>query len=295
MQIKDIKKTIRDYKDYLQFGKGLSRNSISAYIKDILSYINFQKKENCSDPGITRVFIRNYIFSLKQKKYKTNTINRIISSIKSFINYYKSLEIEDKQNNFEMSHLKKEKTLPSFLFNNEMEDLLSLTGESLLGIRDNAILELFYSTGIRVSELINIKQHDIANNSIRIMGKGNKERFVFFGQKAENALKKYVKIRNILLKNKKCDYLFLNARGSQLTTRGIRFIVARYVNQLAISKKISPHSLRHTFATHLLEKGMDIRTLQELLGHANLSTTQVYTHTSIGHLKKVYDKYHPHS
>jgi integrase/recombinase XerC/integrase/recombinase XerD len=196
--------------------------------------------------------------------------------------------------------LKRDQRLPDFFFEEEMEQLLALPDESFLGKRDRAILELLYSTGCRVAELvsINISGLNYKRQSIRIVGKGNKERFVFIGREAMRALDAYLLVREEHVDRNDPDAvqaLFINSRGGRITTRGVFYIIRKYIEMAGVPKKVGPHTFRHSFATHVLDRGADIRAVQELLGHSSLSTTQVYTHLGLDRLKKIYRKAHPHA
>ncbi|MEE9193900.1 MAG: site-specific tyrosine recombinase/integron integrase, partial [Thermodesulfobacteriota bacterium] len=223
-----------------------------------------------------------------------STVSRKLTTLRSFFNFMVR-KGNLKQNPANLIPLpKKEKELPVFLSVDEVFKLIdSIDQEGILPLRDLAIIELLYSSGLRVSELTNIKVLDIDHreNFVKVSGKGNKERVVPFGSNAREVILQYLR-RRIELKPKD-DFLFLNNRGSGLTTRSIERIVKKYGLLSGISKKISPHALRHTFATHLLGGGADLRSIQELLGHSSLSTTQRYTHTSIEQIMKIYDKTHP--
>ena len=229
------------------------------------------------------------------KKYEKKTISRHISTLRSYYKYlYEEKKI--KKNPMELiSNPKLDKKLPNFLYYDELEILLNIPDKSTtLGIRDALILEMLYSTGIRVSELINIKMKDInrSNKKILIMGKGSKERYVLYGEVLDNLLDLYIKDSRIKL-NKNSEYLILNKNGNQITDRGIRLIISNILKKGSLDFHVSPHTLRHTFATHMLENGADLKSVQELLGHENLSTTQVYTHVTNERLRTVYLKTHP--
>ena len=196
-----------------------------------------------------------------------------------------------------ISNPKLDQTLPKFLYTNELEDLLLIPDQTTpLGARDAVMLELMYATGVRVSELIAIQIRDINfyDRKIKVMGKGSKERYVLYGSRLQSLLKDYLSnIRPVLLKNKNNDFLLLNHLGNPLTTAGVRAILNKIIQKGALKYHISPHVLRHTFATHMLNEGADLKSVQELLGHENLSTTQIYTHVSNEHLRQVYLHAHP--
>ncbi|MDC7124029.1 MAG: tyrosine-type recombinase/integrase, partial [Spirochaetales bacterium] len=196
--------------------------------------------------------------------------------------------------------LKKQHKLPDYLFEKEIDALIALTGTGFTGIRDRFILELLYSTGCRVSEAvsINISDIDFKDHAIKVSGKGQKERIVFLGKRAMNCLEEYLALRNIRADKDDPDAvnaLLLNFRGARITQRGIAGIIEKYVSKSGIVKNVSPHTFRHSFATHLVEHGADIRVVQEMLGHESLSTTQIYTHMGIERLRDVYNQAHPHA
>jgi integrase/recombinase XerC len=199
---------------------------------------------------------------------------------------------------FDIGYPKKEKKLPKFVYYDELENIFEEAKKGKFGIRNSLIIELLYDTGVRVSELSNIKIKDIdySNNSIRIMGKGSYERIVYFGEYAKNIIDEYLNnFRNSHLKNKIHEYLIINKNGDKITDRGIRKILDDILKGVSLKMHITPHSLRHTFATHLLENGCDIKVVQELLGHKHLSTTSIYTHVTNERLREVYLKCHPRS
>ncbi|MEG1015598.1 MAG: tyrosine-type recombinase/integrase, partial [Bacilli bacterium] len=194
-----------------------------------------------------------------------------------------------------LCYIKKERKLPSFLYYNQIEEVMEFYKLSKYKLRDKLIFELLYSSGIRISELVNIliNDIDIDKKEIRILGKGSKERIVYFNDSTKNAISEYINNeRNILLKNESNKYLLLNKNGDKITDRGVRFIFDSLLKKNASSLDISPHTMRHTFATHLLDNGCDIKTVEELLGHSSLKTTQVYTHITNERLRSVYNKYH---
>ena len=221
-------------------------------------------------------------------------MKRKISSLRGFYKYLINNKVID-SNPFSLVSLpKKERHLPRFFYYNELEEMFQVPKlNTALGQRDRLLLEMLYATGVRVSELVNIKVSDINGEEIKVLGKGNKERIVEFGDYAESILELYLKEGYKHLNVKKSEYLFLNNRGGKLTTRGVRYILDNIINKTTIDKKISPHMLRHTFATHLLNEGCDLLTVQELLGHESLTATSIYTHITNDRLKEVYFKCHP--
>lgn len=282
---------------YLEKEKNYSINTVNSYRKDLnqfLKYLSTKKITKIDD--INYKFLRTYLVYLNDKKYSNRSIARMISSLKSFYKYLikKGIVKSNPMNLIKTPRL--EKTLPKFLYYDEIESILSIPDKNTpLGIRDALILEMLYSTGIRVSELINIKLKDILfdDRKILILGKGNKERYVLYGTKMEKLLNDYLNnCRNKLVKNNH-DYLIVNTFGNNITDRGVRKIIDSVLKKGAISYHISPHTLRHTFATHMLDSGADIRIVQELLGHESLSTTSIYTHVSNDKIRNVYYSTHP--
>jgi site-specific recombinase XerD len=291
------------YIRHLKFEKNLTENSINSYRKDIYQFINFIKKNNVEDvSGLNLEIFRKYLKYLDSCEYANRTIIRKYSSL---TNYFKFLET----NNFlgiQLTQLiaapKKNYRFYSFLTQSEIKLLIeSIDTTTILGKRNRALLEVIYSTGARVSEVesMTLKAVNLENNEIEVFGKGRKYRVVYLNQSACKYLRKYLDIRNYFSFSSKTqnyrkeDWLFLNKSGNQLTVRGIRKILKKYLDKCGISKKISPHDIRHSFATHLLQEGAGIREIQELLGHENISTTQIYTHLNLKKLKSDYDKFHP--
>ncbi len=282
---------------YLRFERGYSENTIINYKEDIKEFISYLSDNQIVYNKLTYQGIKPYLMKLHEFKYKRSTISRKISSLRSF---YKYLTVEDiiDDNPFLLVSLpKKEKKLPSFLYYNELEDLLVVPNmDNPLGQRNRLILELLYATGIRVGELIQIKMNDIDlhNRIISVTGKGNKMRNVIFGDCCKDIMNIYLKDGYLkLLNNKKCDHLILNNRGNQITERAIRYIINNLIKETSLKKHISPHTIRHTFATHMLESGADLLVVQELLGHESLSTTSIYTHVTNERLRSIYLKAHP--
>lgn len=292
-----MQKHILNFLKYLKYERGYSKNTIINYEKDINEFILFLDENNLNFKTLTYQNIRPYLMKLHDLKYERSTISRKISSLRSFYKYLSKENIV-KDNPFLLVSLpKKDKKLPSFLYYNELEDLFDIPDMNTpLGQRNRLIIELLYATGIRVGELVNIKLDDIDlyNRIIRITGKGNKMRDIIFSDYCKKIMNIYLNDGYLkLLKNKKSDYLILNNHGDQITTRAIRYILNNIIKNTSLKKHVSPHTLRHTFATHMLEAGADLLTVQELLGHESLSTTQIYTHITNEHLRTIYLKTHP--
>ncbi|KUO95104.1 hypothetical protein ATW55_11420 [Ferroacidibacillus organovorans] len=273
--------------------RNYSPNTVRAYLADVHSFLESYR----GAPGpIPSHVIRAYLATLMAKGFEKKSIARKVSALRAFHRALRTQGSEDMSAAVHVSLPKMDRKLPSFLTIDEMHELLkSPSHSSPLGIRDQAILEFLYATGIRVSECValNVSDLDLRMHSIRIMGKGRKERVVLFGRKAADAVADYLARGRPKLADANEKALFVNRNGGRLTDRSVRRLLDRYIEQLAITKQISPHSIRHTFATHMLEGGADLRVVQELLGHASLSSTQIYTHTAREHLVRVYEAAHP--
>jgi integrase/recombinase XerC len=296
---------IADFQIYLEVQRNVSKHTLKAYIADVEEFNSFLRESDIikkSDAliNVEPETIRTYLSHLYRKKVKKVTVNRKIYSLRSFYKYLLRAG-KIKNNPAEMVQTAKtEKYIPTFLSVDEMFQLLGDQGDnSVSGLRDHAMLELFYSSGLRLSELagLNVTDLDFRQALVKLRGKGKKERIVPVGQKALQAIDEYIKKTTEV--RKECDDnlfnnpLFLNARGKRITARSIARIVDAMTVKSGIGRKISPHALRHTFATHLLNAGADLRSIQELLGHESLSTTQKYTAVNINRMMEVYDKAHP--
>lgn len=289
-----IEEEIKNFKSYLLVEKKYSKNTIDAYERDLLK---FQEFITTTITKVTEKDIHNYLKELGKEGMNERSISRVISCLKSF---YKFLLIDkvvtkNPMENIEIPKLKK--ILPHTLTEEEVNRLLEVPLIDDFSYRNKAMLEVLYATGIRVTELVNLKLGDIdlENATLRTMGKGSKERIVPLGEYALRYLKIYLeKYRSRLLKRDYNDYLFLNNHGKQITRQGFFKIIKMRARDANIQKELSPHTLRHSFATHLLNHGADLRSIQELLGHSDISTTQIYTHVSNEHLKENYKEFHPH-
>jgi len=286
---------IIDFERFLKYERNYSGHTIRAYMNDLAEFEDFLKKNSIDLEKVSPKNLNLYSLNLYTKNSKS-TVSRKLTTLRSFFTFMVRKGLL-KQNPAKLIPLpKKEKSLPVFLTVDEVFNLInSIDQDGILPLRDLAIIELLYSSGLRVSEISKIKILDIDRKEglVKVTGKGNKERIVPFGSKAGEAILKYLERRSEL--KPKDDHFFLNNRGTGITTRSIDRIVKKYGLLSGISKKISPHALRHTFATHLLGSGADLRSIQELLGHSSLSTTQRYTHTSIEQIMKIYDETHPHA
>lgn len=286
-----------EFADYLRSQKGLSEKTVDAYADDVKRFHVFLKSENLNIDEINRTHLRSFLAELNSLKLEKSSINRIISGLRSYVKYRIRKGKTDAGGLLEVESLRKKEYIPEFLFDNEIEILLDFKPEDKYDFRDYFILELFLSTGIRVSELVNINAADmnLKSGELRVFGKGSKERIVLFRKRTESAFKSYMNVRNEFKPGINEKALFLNKFGKRLTDRGVRFIVQERLNNTALCKNISPHSLRHSFATSLLRNGADIKTVQILLGHSNIASTQIYTHMTLEELKTVYANCHPHS
>lgn len=275
--------------DYLKYEKNFSDHTIINYKVDLKEFYKYLEGKNIKEIDIND--IRGYLKELYDKKYSPSSISRKVSSLKS---YFKYLEAENKIKENPMaliSNPKKEKKLPTFLNYNDLEKLLNTPDkETEEGIRDSLILELLYSTGIRVSELVNIeiKNINFEEHKILVLGKGNKERYVYYGSKCTKQIEEYLKVRNA-----KTNYLLVNKHGNKLNERTVRKIIEETTKKAGLTIHVTPHTLRHTYATHMLNEGADLKSVGDLLGHENLSTTQIYTHVSNERLRNVYLNSHP--
>jgi len=284
-------KELDSYLDFLKFQKNYSDYTILNYENDILEYLNYIHSEGLNFKEIEYSDIRFFLMYLKDtKKDNNSSIDRKLSALRGFYKYMANEGIV-KSNVFSLvSGPKKSKKLPRYFEYNELEEMFSVPDDSPLGQRDLLLLEMLYATGCRVGELVSIKISDIdlGRRSILILGKGNKERYVTYGDYCEDALKKYLNDGYHALNKHNNGYLFLNNNGGVLTERGVRFLLDKIIDQTSINKSISPHMIRHSFATHLLNEGCDLLTVQKLLGHESIKATQIYTHVTTDRLKEVY-------
>ncbi len=275
---------INDFISYIS-KKNYSINTYTSYINDLYYFTVFIKKDLTK---VTFEDIKDYLEHLNFKKEKPSSVRRKISSLKSFYKFlYKNGYIDKKDYPLtKVAYPKMEKKLPKFIYYNDLLEIINESTKDKDGVRDRLIIEMLYATGVRVSELVNIKINDIDFNNRRIivLGKGNKERIVYYGEYAEEVLKEYLKTHE----RKNHNYLFVNSKGGKLTDRGVRYIIDNIMSKLSVKVHVTPHVLRHTFATDMLNNGCDIKVVQELLGHSSLKATEIYTHVTNEHLKKVY-------
>lgn len=292
-----IEKHIKEFIKYLKNEKRYPETTITSYQKDIDNYYGFIKLKKIDYININKDEIRTYLKYLDELNYSKTTISRILSTLRHFYQYLMIQKVV-KVNMFKLiKNPKKDKKLPNFLQSDELQKIFdSINLETPLGIRNRLIVEILYASGLRVSELTNLTLDSINlnNREIRVLGKGSKERIVFFGEYAKKYLDLYLSdSRPLLLDKNKTNILLLNNNGDPISTRGIELVIDNIVRDAALKHNISPHVLRHTFATDLLNNGADLKSVQELLGHSSLSTTQIYTHITNERLRSVYLKTFP--
>lgn len=284
---------------YLSAERNFSKHTIINYKNDLEQFFAFLKTQHISYKDVDRRVGRAYSALLAEKGYKKSSISRKIATLKTFYKFLVGENIVKKNSFLYLRSPKQDKRIPVFLDRSEMAHLLDATEhDTLFHLRDAAIIELLYATGIRVSELIGLHEKDIDffGELIRVLGKGNKERLVPVGTTSIGVVKAYCDaLKKKFRTRTTAAALFINQRGGNLTVRSVRRILNMYLQKISVTKKISPHKLRHTFATHLINAGCDIRSVQEMLGHMNIATTQIYTHVEFDRLKRDYQKAHPHS
>ncbi len=292
-------KELEQFLDYFKYEKNFSKHTVSAYRRDIEQYLSFIHSKKIKYKHADNILIRSFLAFLYQNNIKKSSAARKLAAVRSFYQYCVHRNWIKENPAKMVSTPKQEKNVPSFLSEEEMALFLDLPdSEKPLDMRDRAMLELLYATGLRVSELVGIDLVDVnfEERLVRVRGKGKKERIVPFGTVAEKKLRQYLQKRFLIHKGDiDKNPVFLNYRGGRLTPRSVQRIVDEYFKKSAIKRKLSPHSLRHSFASHLLSRGADLRVIQELLGHESLATTQKYTHLDLKRLLEVYKKSHPRS
>ncbi|MDH4223188.1 MAG: tyrosine recombinase [candidate division Zixibacteria bacterium] len=298
----DLNSCIKQYLVFFQAEKNYSSNTCKAYRKDLsdfLEFLNIELKKSLMPVSIQVKDVKKYLIYLSQKGYDHSSIERKLSTLKSFFRYLRKKQKATSNPALSLKAPRRKKRLPRVLSWLQMRELLepSLYEKYRQGPRDRAILELLYNTGLRLAELssLELKDIDFQNGEIKITGKGNKERIVPLGENAIKTLMEYLSSRSRVDSPGRHEegFLFLNKYGEKLGRRGVARVVKKYGSRIAENKKISPHTLRHSFATHLLDEGAKLIAVKEMLGHEKLSTTQIYTHVSMDRLKKVYKKAHP--
>jgi integrase/recombinase XerC len=297
---KNISACIVDFAEWLEVEKSYSPNTVESYCRDLREFADFIETEDPAD--IDTPMVRSFVFSLSPKN-KSTSVARKLSALRTFFRYIMRERVVSTNPVLPIAMPRQEQYMPTFLTVDEVFSLLETPGENdSFADRDRAILELLYSTGMRVAELagLDVDQLDFSGELVKVIGKGNKERLIPVGRAALEALQAYMPLRRSLTEARVArghspeeNALFLNTRGSRLTVRSIERLVGDYAVRAGIITRVTPHALRHSFATHLLEMGADLRAVQELLGHASLSTTQKYTHLNMDYLSEVYDRAHP--
>jgi integrase/recombinase XerC len=296
------------FADYLKYHRNASSHTLRNYLSDLDQFHDYLSPRDAEGGrrevdvrDIDHLTIRDYMAKLYQEKRKKTSIARKLATLRTFFKFLCREQILELNPARLVSSPRLEKRLPKVISIDDIVHFIETPDtETTLGTRDRAIIEFLYATGCRVSEIAgaNLEDIDFKNQMIRVRGKGRKERFVPFGSKAKEALDAYLEARGSLLacapeSKRNSSAVFLNYQGTRITTRSIGRLIEKYVKECALAQNISPHSLRHSVATHLLSAGADLRAIQELLGHARLSTTQIYTHVSVEQLMQVYDKAHP--
>jgi integrase/recombinase XerD len=295
-----MKRILDQFLNHLSVERGLSANTIESYRRDLGAYLKFLREKKVGSVGaITVEHVTGFIARLSRKGLAANSIARKLSSLRGFHKFLVAEGYCDVDPTGALEAPKQWRKLPGVLSVKEVERLLDQPGQDTpLGTRDKAILEFLYATGVRISELIYIKRKNLLSEVelVRVMGKGQKERIVPIGQEAIISVQRYLReVRPRLAGEQSEDVLFLNNRGGPFSRMGLWKLLRKYVNRAGITKRVSPHTLRHSFATHLLEGGADLRAVQEMLGHADISTTQIYTHLDREYIKQEHRDYHPRS
>lgn len=285
----------QQFQDYLQYEKQYSKHTLSSYQRDLKQFQSWLKENKCDD--ITKadnLHIRNWVAGLHRQGVGSHTLQRKLSSLRSFYNFLIRKRLLKNNPALDIRAPKAAKRLPDTLDTDTLTQLLNIPPDSILAIRDRAIMELFYSSGLRLSELVNLNLDsiDLREKSLRALGKGDKERLLPIGRKAIEALELWLTKRGGMAKIEE-SALFVSKRGKRISTRSIQQRLNYWRKKQGLEQHIHPHKLRHSFASHILESSGDLRAVQELLGHADISTTQIYTHLDFQHLANVYDKAHP--
>jgi site-specific recombinase XerD len=317
MEIKTLYTFSENFLEYIEKQRNLSIHTVSNYQRDLKKFITFLSEEGVCPDDIDRKVIRNFVITLKRSGLKNTSISRSLSAVKSFYKYLLKNDVLKDNPAKLVNSPKKEKKLPTFMYYEEVSRLLEfldtdgkdvfiniyaktyISDKNLhrfLSLRDKAMLFCLYSSGVRVSELVLLNKESINKHtsSAKIMGKGKKERNIFFTENTLTLINKYKIYRDVYAKPGE-EALFLNNLGERLSVRSVQTITKRVSASCGIKKNITPHSFRHTFATHLMDNGTDIRSVGEMLGHASISTTQIYSHVTKEKLKKVYNNFHPHA
>jgi integrase/recombinase XerD len=299
-QVNLEKKTlVRKFQQYLEVERGLSQNSISSYLSDLQKLDRFLDKEHKELESIVKQDIQNFLKEETRKKLSNRTRARVIASLRQFYNYLSDKNIIGLNPMENIEAPKIEKTLPDYLSKDEIRQLFSaFDTNNALELRDKAMFELLYSCGLRISEACSLRLEDIDLSSmlIRVMGKGERERLVPYGEVAQELLERYLNdSRSQIVYGSNLKYLFISKKGGALSRKSAWRLLKKYMERAGIEKNITPHTLRHSFATHLLQNNADLRSVQELLGHIDISTTQIYTHLAAKDIAEAHQKFHPRS
>jgi integrase/recombinase XerD len=295
-----MKEFIDEFMNYLSVERGLAKNTLLAYRRDLTKYIDYLSLKSVkTSNGVSREHVSNFMFDLKKHEMSATTICRNLAAVKMFHRFLVRENLAKEDPTTLVDTPKLWKRIPSVLTQKEIESMIAAaSGKKPQQARDQAILEIFYASGLRVSELADLKTTSINYEVgfVRAVGKGSKERIIPLGMKAREAIQRYLlKARPQLLKKQTNDVLFLSRLGKKISRQSLWSVIKYYARKANIKKTIKPHTLRHTFATHLLEHGADLRSVQEMLGHADISTTQIYTHVDNERLKSVHKQFHPRS
>ncbi|MHA2621303.1 MAG: site-specific tyrosine recombinase XerD [bacterium JZ-2024 1] len=285
-----------DFRNFLAIGEGLAENTVSSYITDIRLFLEWLAARSLDELSVSRRDLQAYFADLFYNDYLSSSVLRKISALQRFFRFLKQRKVRLDSPIFLVKRPRANRKLPNFLSLEEVERLLAVPHtETNLGIRDRAILELLYASGLRVSELCDLRVENFhpQKSELRVVGKGSRQRIVPVGRSARYWLLRYLQESRPHLSNSSTGRLFLNAEGKPLSRRGVHSMLADYGRKARISRPVNPHSLRHSFATHLLDAGANLRVVQTLLGHSRLSTTQIYTHLVFAKLREVYDRCHP--
>ena len=291
--------TINSYLEYLEGVRHLSTHTLTAYREDLSLYVAFLKERELPIDGVSHLDARRFAaYLIRERGFKPYSVNRKLSTLRGFYRYALNQKIVDFNPFARISGTPRYRRLPEVLSRQEVKQVLSHPYNDFLGLRDALIMHLFYSTGCRMSELlgVNINHLELADERLKVVGKGNKERYVFINPKTKALLLEYLPLREewLFKSGQKNNALLVGARGNRLSPSSLHSIFERYRKELGLLKNFTPHTLRHSFATHMLDRDSGIRVVQELLGHSSISTTQIYTHVSSARLKAVYEKTHPH-
>jgi tyrosine recombinase XerC len=294
-----MKRELSDFLDYLRYERNASAHTVSSYRRDLAQFSDYIREQGGSFRKVDNVQIRGFMARLHERRLKKSTTARKLAAIRSFFRFGIKKKWITENPAKVVATPRQDRRVPSFLSEEEMAHFLDVPpSKKPLDLRDKAILELLYASGIRVSELVGVNPEDVnlEERLVRVRGKGKKERLVPFGRMAGERLAAYLTVRPVLIGDRVGEKgLFLNYQGRRITVRSVERMVDKYIRRTAVKRKISPHSLRHSFASHLLSRGADLRVIQELLGHESLATTQKYTHLDLGRLMDVYRKSHPRS